>query len=186
LKSLCGDFVITCLSREWSTKAGSDLPAYLMKHDASMRSVEERNTVAEHLCAVAIKEGQSLWIPFGMLHVVTGMPSSRETKKAAPVKGGKKPKPGPRKKDAASEYGSLLWLPCVLTTAAVAAQDADGAAKVLARLVAWRQWVHERVQKDENWIAFVHEMEKKAKDSGKKVEEVAEEDAKESSGSEAR
>ena len=78
--------MVVLLSRAWSAKAGSQLNTFLAKHDASMRTQKERDVVSANMNVVFLQEGMSVWVLFGMCHVMLPVSSNRESKQASKKK----------------------------------------------------------------------------------------------------
>jgi hypothetical protein len=168
--------VVVLLSRAWSAKAGSQLNTFLAKHDASMRTQKERDVVAANLNVVFLEQGMSVWVPFGMCHVMLPVSSNRDSKDSKQASK-KKAKKGPGIKNANDpEFAQYLWLPC--HSSHHVAQDAALVGKVLSNLIAWREWWQDRVAKNADFQKFLKELEEKASKRVLEEEKTVEEEKK--------
>ena len=72
--------------------------------------------------------------------------------------GKSKAKKGPKKKaDSAAEFSQLMWIPCLSTRHNKEAVHVT-ASKVLSRLIAAKQYSHERTESDANYKQYLDTM----------------------------
>ena len=156
LYCLSGDVGIAALDATWSEKCGSDIDAWLAQHDAHMRTSAERKEIYSHVMGVSLRPGEAAWIPFGCVHTVSALPGKRDSKKVDDGKS--KAKKGPKKKaDSAAEFSQLMWIPCLSTRHNKEAVHVT-ASKVLSRLIAAKQYSHERTESDANYKQYLDTM----------------------------
>ena len=111
LHSYYGDNVVSVYDEDISVLMGNDPTGYLEKHSKKEMEKEEKKRFYKGWCTVVLREGKTMWIPFGCMHTVIPLSNRRESLTGELRKDKEKSKPGRSKKAEDAEYSSLLFFP---------------------------------------------------------------------------
>ena len=172
LHSCIGDNVVTIFDEDASIAMGNNSTAYLEKYSKKEMGRQDRETFSRNWTTVVLREGMTMWVPFGHMHTVIPLSNKRESLMGALKKAKDKSKPGRSKNGEEPEYSSILFVPVL------GKKDAQKPPKVVCatagRFLTNKCWSTESWEKNQAWRDYVARLEEIVKKTNNKTTDVPE------------
>ena len=79
IHSFIGDNVVTIFDEDGSIAMGNNSTAYLEKHSKKEMGRQDREAFTKGWTTVVLREGMTMWVPFGHMHTVIPLSNKRES-----------------------------------------------------------------------------------------------------------
>ena len=166
LHSCIGDNVVTIFDEDASIAMGNNSTAYLEKYSKKEMGRQDRETFSRGWTTVVLREGMTMWVPFGHMHTVIPLSNKRESLMGALKKAKDKSRPGRSKNGEESEYSSILFVPVL------GQKDAQKPPKIVCatagRLMTNRCFTTESWEKNQAWRDYSDQLEEIVKKTNNK------------------